>query len=397
MQPNAASRKRPHAESTNDPLMLDDLPKVEGSELNELQRICAALMQSREGRFPGSQPVSFGRRHLGTLRTKPYYAAEKTDGVRYMLLILGSRGAFMLDRNFGARRLPPMHFPNRVRGEPPVDKTLLDGELVEDTTPEGPKLRYLVYDACAVGGELVAGAPLPKRLGRARLEVLAPRFAASTSSSRTHDFSGEPFAVELKDFYEIKHLPYIFKHVRPSQDKSKHLYVFKDPRRNLEHGTDGLIFTPINDPYVPGTCQSLLKWKPANMNSIDFKLNTKWRTEAGFVGPQPRFMLMAADRGVPVGYDWITLTPEQQRRFASDSQADGRIIECVYDPNHVTVMYNHLDEETTWDNPVQHRRGGWRIERVREDKHVPNDMRTVRSVWNSICESVSERELLRVV
>jgi hypothetical protein len=30
----------------------------------------------------------------------------------------------------------------------------------------------------------------------------------------------------------------------------------------------------VLNPYEPGTCQSLLKWKPSNMNSIDFRVKT---------------------------------------------------------------------------------------------------------------------------
>ena len=91
--------------------MLASLPKVTETELRGLQRECIRLMRLEDDKFPGSQPVSFERRHLTpedeeatrrgvSLLKQEFYAAEKTDGVRYMLLIMGERGAFMVDRNF---------------------------------------------------------------------------------------------------------------------------------------------------------------------------------------------------------------------------------------------------------------------------------------------------------
>ena len=47
-----------------DPLMLASLPKVADTELRGLQRECIRLMRLEDDKFPGSQPVSFERRHL---------------------------------------------------------------------------------------------------------------------------------------------------------------------------------------------------------------------------------------------------------------------------------------------------------------------------------------------
>jgi len=220
-----------------------------------------------------------------------------------------------------------------------------------------------------------------------RRDVLSPRFGLAQREEGA--FESEHFAVELKDFFDMRQLPHIFSHVDVAAPGSSILYAYSDPLRKLSHGNDGIIFTPARDPYRPYTCPSLLKWKPSNMNSIDFQLQTKWRKG------EPRFLLLVADQLIRQVYDWITFSEEDQMRFRSDSRADSRIIECVYDPNWHTIEYNPDDSmEQTWDNPYR-RPGGWRFERIREDKNHPNDIRTVKSVEISVRDGVTATELLR--
>ena len=119
----------------SDPLLLPHLTPVTGDTKRQLQQMCLRLTGTEAGsevRFPGSQPVSFESRNFETITGKPYFAAEKTDGVRYMMLLC-PRGAFMVDRNFELRKLPVAHFPTRGgASDAQLDKTLLDGELVQD-------------------------------------------------------------------------------------------------------------------------------------------------------------------------------------------------------------------------------------------------------------------------
>ena len=67
----------------------------------------------------------------------------------------------------------------------------------------------------------------------------------------------------------------------------------------------------------------------------------------------------------------------------------------MYDPKHETLMYNPDQEaDPTWDSPVV-RLGGWKYERVREDKKLPNDIRTVESIKVSVRDGVTQPELLQ--
>ena len=172
------------------------------------------------------------------------------------------------------------------------------------------------------------------------------------------------------------------------------LYAYNDPLRRLSHGNDGIIFTPARAPYRPYTCPSLLKWKPANMNSIDFRLQTRWRREAGKSAQQPRFVLLVATQTALEPYAWITFSERDFARFVADPKRDSRIIECVYDPSWQTIEYDPDDiREKTWDYP-RVRLGGWKFERVREDKLLPNDIRTVKSILGSVQDGVTQPELL---
>ena len=362
--------------------MLGTLPRVTGHELERLQRKCTDMLRLEAGRFPGSQPVSFERKHLQSVQRQTYFAAEKTDGMRYMLLILGDRGAFMVDRHFEMRSLS-MRFPGPRSGTL-LDNTLLDGELVVDTSLETNerKMRYLIYDACVVAGELVTGRSLTDRLAAVRRFVRAPQSAAA----------GEPlFTIDLKDYYGLEDLSWLFKHIAPS--RGEHLFTFVDENRRLRHGTDGIIFTPVDAPYRHGTDPLVLKWKPAEMNSVDFRLMAEWRQEEG-QGLTPRFKLLVSDRGALVFYAWIAFSPEDYRRFRYDPKSDERIVECVLDPNWVTIEYDPTDP--TWNRQRRPEGGGWRFLRVRDDKNEPNRLTTVQSVVKSIQDGVTKEEILAV-
>lgn len=63
-------------------------------------------------------------------------------------------------------------------------------------------------------------------------------------------------SIVVKDFFKYKHVSYLFDTYIPY----------------LPHMNDGIIFTKNVSMYKPGTDPSIIKWKPPNMNTIDFLL-----------------------------------------------------------------------------------------------------------------------------
>uniref|UniRef100_A0A915JMX5 mRNA guanylyltransferase n=1 Tax=Romanomermis culicivorax TaxID=13658 RepID=A0A915JMX5_ROMCU len=111
---------------------------------------------------------------------------------------------------------------------------------------------------------------------------------------------------------------------------------------SVTHEIDGLIFQPQPDPYEPGRCQTLLKWKPHHLNSIDFKLKIVRIHKEGML---PEY--------VGCLYVLHLQEPYAKMRVTKDlKQYDNKIIECCLE------------------------KGEWKFMRERRDKSFPNAFAT---------------------
>jgi mRNA capping enzyme, catalytic domain len=84
----------------------------------------------------------------------------------------------------------------------------------------------------------------------------------------------------------------------------------------LEHENDGLIFTIDESPYYPGTCDQILKWKPIELNSIDFNLQPT---------SHPNCYALRSSEGILFSYAII------QQTEALEYIQKGGVVEFVYD------------------------------------------------------------------
>ena len=384
-------------------------------------------------RFPGSQPVSLDRRNLELVQARRYLVTWKADGTRYLLLAT-SWGCYLLDRSFAVRRtqvrFPTLHPPPASAASrapahpvgPPHVFTLLDGEMVVDEEEEPPqppqqqrqqqqggaaappaapaapappslrrqRRRYLAYDIMVLNTESVADLKFSDRLRLIEREVERPRtlerqhFARADAAWRraaqdaaragrapaprpfSYSYEDEAFGVRRKDFWPLTSGERVCRELIP----------------RLCHESDGLILQPADDGYSPYTCEALLKWKFAHLNSVDFVL----RMEGGGAGAgglvrerRPVLLLKGRPRGggAPGAGGGGGLAPLAGARVSFSAgerpeDYDGRVVECA------------------WDKVAR----SWTFLRERTDKHDPNAFHVYEKVVGSIEDDIKEADVL---
>ncbi|KAI9509344.1 mRNA capping enzyme [Russula earlei] len=355
-----------------------------------LRKHVGTLCGLNHDRFPGSQPVSFSTTDLDRLEREDYWVCEKSDGVRVLLVVLTNletieQMVFIVDRHNVYREISGLFFPHHERPERPLRSTIIDAELVVDVDPRTKRetLRLLCFDCLVADNQNVMSKTLDKRYWRLK-EVF---FKPYTRMLRDHPhmIGSQPFDIQVKEVgfsYSI--------------DK-----VFLDIN-NLQHRNDGLIYTSVSTPYVPGTDRNLsvvfffdgtllmlllasnrLKWKPPSENSIDFRLVLRFPPLSGSptqpdLHAKPVFALhvWCGGEGANAKYEhWDTMhvsDDEWESMKASEEQVDDRIVEVC------------------WDPVTEH----WRLMRFRDDKPQGNHRSVVENVIQSIAGGVEKEGLL---
>ena len=195
---------------TTKPEQLGEVVKNRTLRQSLVKRLCDLTGWDKDS-FPGSQPVSLTRNVLNNQLLKTdYYAAEKSDGVRYMMII--EKGvAYLIDRNCTVIktnvRFP---VPGRVNGEESQlhSGTVLDGEMLLEQDGEKNWLMFSVYDLVAVHGKRKGEEKLYNRLKYVQTEVIGPR--GQLEKQTPHLVCAETFQVKLKAMYQSQHVQWIF-------------------------------------------------------------------------------------------------------------------------------------------------------------------------------------------
>ena len=270
--------------------------------------------------FPGPQPVSIERKHFEILKNEPYVVCEKTDGVRHALVCTTFNGT------------PVAAFLNRALQVQPIKLnipkinytgTVLDGELVDGNL-------FMIYDVMQTNGENLMKKNLLERL------ELVSKFVKKVKN--------DSIKIKLKKFFVKDDIEELVKQHIPT----------------LSYKTDGLVFTPVKDEVRIGTHETMFKWKPRDMNTIDFQL--KWRGD--------KWGMYIQDRGILVFQSEIQHTP------GNPWLVEDNILECRY----------MIDDRIPWWMPVG----------LRTDKHHPNNRRTFYRTLVNIKENIQLEEFIKM-
>ncbi|KAF7457029.1 Sec1-family protein [Cryptosporidium felis] len=413
-------------EIINHKSFFESFKRPENSKRHEILKKVRSICGWHQDTFPGSQPVSLNKQKLEScIGRNLYVACEKTDGIR-LLLYAASRRVFLIDRNQQINMvnmtLPSSYWDtvfdikkmNKAEGSSIIQdnyncinnellnldikrddhvryfqqNTLLDGELVKDLVEtDGEKryvLRYLVYDCISVErDDTIKVLPLLERLKYAFLKVIVPKCKYDENRAVIFPDETPPFELFLKDFFEVDEVPAILNF-----------------SSRLPHPSDGIIFTPVHLPYIPGTCPQLLKWKPPHLNTADFA--AMFHAESESYDSRVFLELLVGIRGVrasvgcfcaPKG-DIYNQLVDQFKLY----RISGQILECYYDED---IIYSRPikseDGNIIWDKPFTTVQGGWVVERVRSDKTSPNDINTVNRVFESIRDGINSEVLINTI
>ncbi|XP_033846919.1 mRNA-capping enzyme [Periophthalmus magnuspinnatus] len=310
-------------------------------KLGQIQRLCQEMAEWDKSGFPGAQPVSMDRQNLRFLEQSPYKVSWKADGTRYMMLINGKNQVFMVDRDNSIFHIGNLEFPFRKDPRVHLSNTLLDGEMIIDKVNGQPVPRYLIYDIIKFNGQPVGQCDFNIRLVCIEKEIISPRMEKMKTGQI--DKTKEPFSVRAKPFFDIHASRKLLEGSFTAQ---------------VSHEVDGLIFQPCGR-YRPGRCDDILKWKPPNLNSVDFRLKI---TKVGGEGllPQTVGLLYVGN------YD----RPFANMKATKELKVyDNKIIECKFENN------------------------SWVFMRQRVDKSFPNSYDTAMAVCKSIQEPVTKEIL----
>lgn len=309
---------------------------------------------------PAPNPVSLHREHLESLRTHQYVVAEKTDGVRYLLVISrfksGKPYAVLVDRAFSMFQVQ-LYAPSYI-----YKGSVFDGEMVLDKKAKSRV--FHVFDAVVVGGKSVRRKNFIERYHIFNALFL-PAGEAHTDIKKLHKTAAKGKIVSIPE--TSKRLPLTFR-CKVFMPFNLFGSLTRDVQ-NLTHASDGFIFTPVNCEILKNTHRTMFKWKFEPTIDLEICAQADGTLELccqdgahtaklGVAFPEYTFILNKP----------ATVSFQPLCRFiveVSLKVQDSKTIECVF-------------------------------HRQRADKLQPNHVGTIKHIIQEVVENISLEELVKL-
>ena len=347
---------------------------------------------------PSPNPVSLEKKYLPNLEAKvtEYVVAEKSDGVRYLLVIgtYDHKGlCVMVNRKMHMFEVPVYANSEYFRG------SVFDGEMILETTESGQeRQKFLVFDLVSLKGETRRHEHLMKRYH----EYLDVFDLEGKDILECDSTKWETFAFEMAD---TKDKVVCLGNRRALQFSPKpfvqliHVGSILRSRHNLKHKSDGLILTRTTAGIGTGTDPNILKWK--EHHTIDLVVNAhytkgRWIYKLSFQDHDK--LVESTDRTFEINQRACYLQLQSNPVLTLTSQYFAETHKTAF--SLLGECSCHVDTDLTTgrsppsssDQPIV-----WcTVIKWRKDKNTPNNVTVVQRTLNNIVDNVTTDELLHL-
>lgn len=285
--------------------------------------------------FPGSHPAQMYRDNYAIVLQALYKVTWKTAGKRYMMLIEDKNTVYMLDQGNNLFSVDRLSFPYDADYTCHLKNTLVDVEVVSDKINDLNKPTVLINDLIIYNGRDVTAQPFSDRLKLISESIVDVHNEAIRKGSIRKET--QPFLIRTKEYFNLSEIDKLL--------SPKFL-------ASIPYDLEGLFFLPVQDPYQPGECANMLKWKEDE--TIDFILKIS--------GKDAHLYLNRMD------------TPFGTMPYSSKLRKyDNKIVSCY------------------------RRNGQWYIYRLRHDRRFPNSKETAMDILKVMERPVTKDNLRRLI
>jgi hypothetical protein len=297
--------------------------------------------------FIGAQPETLHKNQIVELYKNEYSVTDKADGERAFLFVDKNGMVFLIDNNMDVFNKTNIKINN-------FNSCLIDGEKVLINN----KIHFMAFDLLVLNGQDIRGKNeflLKERLFHTQKIM--------NEIVKTIDISN------LNNLYDFSTKQFIFKNVFIGAE------IILNNIDSKPYKNDGLIFTPINEPYpTVKKWSKLLKWKPSEQNTIDFysvKIsNNEWELYVQEIAvnyeniqeskPKQQLVLFDVDKLCPetktvdaitfkTNFDETLIDPTTEEAFQTNT-----VIEFYWD----FKLKQFMPSRTRWDKTVNKKKHG---------------------------------------
>lgn len=356
---------------------------------------------------PSPQPVSLDRANIPHIHLNNYAVAEKTDGVRYLLLLMTwpdkTPAAIMCSRKYDMYEIRVVAEEDYFKG------TLFDGELVWQHQSKSyipPRQLYLVFDMVAL-----SGVSYVRENYMTRYQRICDVLDCAHEDVMNNPLQWRDTALTLASQHKIvcEGNQYCLKFQGKPIMAAREIETVWRCRDQLGHSNDGLIFIPIDESVKTGTQTNMYKWK--TLHTIDLlwectynEATKMWDHVAYFL--QDSHKCAGDVHGIALSppaeigsaqleykYDRIPLiiVPNEYTYSIIDWHTHRK---KEYSFSHIVECMCTLPQSTDWIDDETIPMVMCQIIKIRYDKTDPNQHHTIERTLNNIYENITIKELI---